>query len=289
AVNPTSGREADYRLTPALDVKDVLVVGGGVAGMEAARVATLRGHRVTLHERASALGGTVNQAAVPKFKKDLRRLLVWYGRQMEDVGVKVVLNSEITRRDIDRENPDAVIVATGARPLVPPIPGVEDDKVTTAVELLRGNVAALEKNKPKTAVVIGGGLSGCETAIWLAQQGVDVFIVEMLDDLMVGGANVPTQVKLMTGDLLKFHGVCVNTGCRVSRVTDSGIQVTDAENQVRDMACDRVVLALGMKADNGLARKLACDLKTVYTIGDCRNPENVMNAIWDGYEVARLL
>ncbi|MCG8567567.1 MAG: FAD-dependent oxidoreductase, partial [Desulfobacterales bacterium] len=93
AVNPTSGREADYRLTPALDVKDVLVVGGGVAGMEAARVATLRGHRVTLHERASALGGTVNQAAVPEFKKDLRRLLAWYGQQMEDAGVKVVLNS----------------------------------------------------------------------------------------------------------------------------------------------------------------------------------------------------
>lgn len=289
AVNPASGREADYRLTPALEPKDILVAGGGVAGMEAARVAALRGHRVTLCDAADTLGGTVNQAAVPGFKKDLRRLLDWYVRQMGALDVNVRLNTRVTPELVNDLDPHAVIVATGATPLVPDIAGMDQDHVVTAVELLRAGTDGLAANTPETALVAGGGLAGCETAIWMAQQGIAVSVVEMLSELMTGGAPVPTQVKLMTRDLLARHGVTVHTGCKVGAVLDRAVLVTESSGEITELAGDRVVLALGMKPVSDLARALAEDLRTVYAIGDCRSPENVMNAVWDAYEVARSL
>ena len=288
AVNPASGREADYRLTPTLKPKDVMVVGGGIGGMEAARVAALRGHRVTLYEKSDKLGGTVQQAAVPDFKKDLRRLLAWYARQMETSAVSVKFNSTVTEEMVDDVAPDAIIVGTGAAPSVPPIPGVDQGHVTTAVDLLKG---ATEPGK--RTIVVGGGLAGCEVAIWLARKGGAVSVVEMMDDVMIGGAPVPMQVKLMTNNLMKKHDVEIHTSSKVEGITRKGVEisVTDkGEDQSKKLLkADTVVLAIGMTPITELADALDANMKNVFRIGDCRSPRNVMNAVWDAYEVARTI
>lgn len=284
AINPASGREAAYALTPALKPKKVIVVGGGIAGMEAARVASLRGHMVTLYERKATLGGLVQQAAVPEFKKDLRRLLAWYERQMQQGDVVLALNQEVTPERLSDLAPDVVIIATGSNPLVPPIPGIQSSSVLSAVDLLKGVRKAGEK-----VVVVGGGLAGCEVAIWLAEKGKKVTIVELFPELMSGGAKVPTQVKMMTKDLLNHFHVTELTGCRLEEVTQTGAKITTSNGQTTVLEAETIVMAVGMKPEITLAESLQDFPCRLYRIGDCRQPKNVMNAIWDGYEIARFI
>lgn len=284
ALNPASGREAAYRLTPALKPLNVMVVGGGIAGMEAARVASLRGHRVTLHEKNHTLGGTVNQAAVPEFKKDLRRLLVWYQRQMEKTGVAVKMNSTMTPEKISTLAPDVIFAATGAHPIVPPLPGMDQKMVITAVDLLRGTTPP-----GNNVMVIGGGLAGCEVAIWLAEKGKKVTVVEMLDQVMAGGASVPTQVKMMTMDLMNRFGVKILTSTRLDHITENEVALMSKQGQLTKLATDTVALAIGMTPETVLADALDSTPFRVYRMGDCRSPKNVMNAVWDAYEIARFI
>lgn len=284
AVNPASGREAAYRLTPAISPKNVVVVGGGVAGMEAARVAALRGHSVSLFEKSESLGGLVQQAAVPDFKKDLRRLLAWYERQMEKNGVDVNLCKEVTPEDLSVLSPDFVIVATGAHPIIPRIEGVGKSSVISAVDLLKGKKEAGDR-----AIVVGGGLAGCEVAIWLAEKGRQVTVVELMPEFMSGGAAVPTQVKMMTKDLMNYFKVTGLTGCRLSEVVESGVRIIDSDGKESTIEADTVVMAVGMKPDTALFESLKNCSSRTFKIGDCRQPKNVMNAVWDAYEVARFI
>jgi 2-enoate reductase len=247
-------------------------------------VAALRGHRVCLYEKTGKLGGIVQQAAVPEFKKDLRRLLEWYERQIDIAGVKVEFNTTVTDQLVKTSAPDAVIVATGARPIVPAIPGVDREQVVSAVDMLKG-----AREPGESAVVVGGGLAGCEVAIWLAQKRCRVCVVEMLDDVMTGGAPVPTQVKLMIGDLMKKHGVAVHVSSEVTAVTSQGVEIRNRNNEKMSLEGDSVVLAIGMVPVNGLADSLDAKMCRTFRIGDCRSPKNVMNAVWDAYEVARTL
>jgi 2-enoate reductase len=252
--------------------------------MEAARVAALRGHRVSLYEQQDALGGLVRQAAVPEFKKDLRRLLAWYERQIDQAGVNVLLNREVSAGAFDSLSPDVTILAAGARPIVPELPGVEQDSVVTAVELLKGKI----QTGPRVAI-IGGGLAGCEIAIWLAQQGREVCLVEMLPALMTGGAPVPMQVNMMTLNLLKKHQVRIQTSSALQQITAEGIKLLHQDRRASRMAADTIVLALGMTPDTHLAEQLAQTGQRVYCVGDCRQPRNIMRAVWDAYEIARWL
>ncbi len=182
-VNPASGRESSYGLIPALERKTVAIVGGGIAGMEAARVAALRGHTVILYERENVLGGMVVNAAIPDFKADLNRLLDWYRGQLQRVGVQIIMGTFATQDVIAGHHPDAVVFAAGAHPIEPDIPGIDDEKVASSLDLLQGKCKAGERT-----IIIGGGLVGCEIAIWLAQQGKRSTLVEMLPELMRGGA-----------------------------------------------------------------------------------------------------
>lgn len=284
AVNPAAGRERAYRLEPARRPAKIMVVGGGIGGMEAARVAAIRGHRVALYEKSDVLGGLVRQAAVPDFKQDLRRLLAWYERQMIREGVKVSLNREVTPDTVRRIAPDAVIVATGARPIVPEIPGIQHQAVMTAVDLLKGKTSA----GPRT-IIVGGGLAGCEIALWLAQQGVKPTLVEMLPDLMAAGVPVPMQVKMMTQNLLQYYGVAIKTGSPLQRITPAGDGCLRVDLGTSKLEAESLVLSIGMSPDTGLADQLEQAGHCVYRIGDCRTPHNVMNAVWDAYEIARWL
>ncbi|HQP00583.1 MAG TPA: FAD-dependent oxidoreductase, partial [Caldisericia bacterium] len=222
AINPAVGRESDYRLEPANNQKNVMCIGGGVAGLEAARVAAIRGHKVTLYEKSNNLGGHLIEVSIPKFKEDYKRLLDWYKIQLKKLNVDIKLNTEVTFDLIKKEKPDVTIIATGSKPIIPVIPGIEKDKVATATDVLLGNKEVGEK-----VVVVGGGLVGCETALWLAQQGKKVTIVEMLSDLMIAGLPVPHANRIMLIDLLKFNKVEVITNHSLMEVTDEGVNLID--------------------------------------------------------------
>ncbi len=284
AVNPSCGRENMYRLTPAAAPQKVLVVGGGVAGMEAARAAATRGHDVTIYEKGRALGGHIIEASVPAFKQDVGTLLKWYQTQLEKLGVKVKLETEATEASVVKENPDAVVATTGSVPCVPPIPGVEGANVATCTDVLLGH-----KGTGKRVVVIGGGLVGCETALWLAQQGKEVTIVEMLPRLMAGGLPVPRMNECMLEDLLAYNQVNVLTGACAGGISADGVTVTTADGSEKKLPAESVVLAAGLLPDNRLYTALSQRLPRVYNPGDGREPRNIMGAVWDGYEVGRML
>jgi len=281
-VNPSCGRESSYQLVPTQVLKEIAVVGGGIAGMEAARVAALRGHRVTLYEKESVLGGMVNKVSVPRFKVSLKRLLVWYQRQLEKMGVEIVFGTEITPDFLEKKNPNVVLVATGARPIIPNLPGIEREKVISSVDLLLG-----KKQPGMHTVIVGGGLAGCEIAIWLAENGKKATIVEMLPQLMIGGVMVPYQVKQMILNLLDVNKIAVIKHAQVTEVTQEGVLLSQSNSRARELQADTVVLSIGLQANSHLYELLAKRFDCIYALGDCRQPKNIMQAVWDAYEVSR--
>jgi 2-enoate reductase len=284
-VNPAVGRERHYHAAPAEHRKRILIAGGGVAGMEAARVAAGRGHSVVLYERDERLGGHVREAAVPGFKKDLERLLDWYELQLRHCNVGVRCNTEVSAASIQKEGGDVVILATGSDPIIPDLPGINMPQVVTCIDLLVG-----KKRAEGAVAVIGGGLMGCETALWLAQQGRTVSVVEKLPALMSAGLHVPRMNRLMLLDLLAAKGVRVLVDRGLKEITDEGVLVSSGTpSGERMLKADTVVMAVGMKPRRSLHEALAGSIPRLYVLGDCREPGNVMGAIWDGHEVGRAL
>ncbi|MGZ3514053.1 MAG: oxidoreductase [Thermodesulfobacteriota bacterium] len=284
AVNPATGRERFYRLERAESSRKVMVVGGGPAGLEAARVASMRGHRVVLYEKDTSLGGHLLEASVPNFKKDLATLLGWYKKELTTLNLDIKTGLEVSAELIRKENPDVTILATGSVPIIPNIPGVELEKVSTANDLFHG-----KKKAQGEVLVVGGGLIGCETALWLAQQGKKVTIVEILGDLMIGGIPVQHMNRLMLLDLLKFHRVEIFTNTSLLEITQNGVDLLDGGSERRNFPADTIVLAVGLKPDRELYQTLEGQTPNLYAIGDSRKAQNIMNSIWDAYEVARMI
>jgi 2-enoate reductase len=284
AVNPSTGRERFYRLERTERPRKVLVIGGGPAGLEAARVASLRGHQVVLYEKANALGGHLLEASVPDFKKDLARLLDWYKKELEDLNLEIKTGFEVSPAGVKKENPEVTILAAGSIPIVPDIPGMEKEIVSTAIDLLLGKKKAGEK-----VLVLGGGLIGCETALWLARQGKKVTIVEPLHDLLIAGIPVQHMNRLMLLDMLKFYKVNVFTHTSLSEVTEEGAIVMDRDFGKRNLPADTVVIAAGLKPEQELYRALQGQTPNLFLIGDSRKAQNIMNSVWDAYEVARMI
>lgn len=283
AVNPACGREAEYALTTADTKKDVVIVGGGIAGMEAARIAALRGHTVRLFEKTGRLGGHLIEASVPNFKHDERRLLDWYIRELADLKAEINLNSPVTKESLLEINADEIIMATGSKTFIPKIPGICSEKVGTATEYLLGY-----KNAGEKVVVVGGGLSGCETALWLKQQNKQVTLIEMLPELMGGVDPVPHANKTMLKDMLNFNGVTVLTNTRLQKVTNEGVEVIHSNLKEKVIPADSIVISVGMQPDQELFREMG-NRSNIYLIGDSRDPKNILNAIWDAYEVTRTI
>ena len=284
AVNPACGRERLYELSQAERPRKILIAGGGIAGMEAARVAAMRGHKVMLYEKEEFLGGHLIAASVPSFKKDLKRLLDWYEGQLKKLDIEVRFRTEVSSALLDRGSPDVVLVATGSRPIIPDVPGVDQANVITCIDLLLGR-----KKTGSTIVMIGGGLIGCETALWLAEQGKRVIIVEALPELMASGIPVPRMNQAMLLDLLALNRVSMITQASVEGITDEGAVIVDKALSRRVIKADTIVLALGFRADRELYGALRDKVENLYAVGDCREPRNIMGAVWDAYEVSRMV
>jgi 2-enoate reductase len=278
AVNPFCGNEGVISVQRASKAKRIMVVGGGVGGMEAALTATRRGHQVTIYEKTETLGGHLLPASIPDFKRDIKRLTEWYKREVEKNKIKIEYKTEVTPDLITEEEPDIVFIATGSTPIIPEIPGVKKPFVSTCIDVL------LEKKHVGDKVVLmGGGLEGCETALWLAQRGKKVTIVEMLPQLNL---DIHRSNKAMLLDLLSNAGVGVLTGVKIISIDDRLVRgMNENRNEVK-VECDSVVLAVGLRPSNSLYRKLLEEAKEVYGIGDCMKPRKIADAIWEGAMVA---
>lgn len=281
AVNPATGMEREFTIKPAERKKTVLVVGGGASGMEAARVTALGGHKVTLWEKGDALGGNLIPASVPDFKQDYRRLINFLSTQIKKLDVTIELAKEATAELILEMKPDVVFIATGSTSIVPEIPGVGKKMVVTAVDLLLGKQEA-----GKSVVVVGGGLIGCETALYLAQKGKKLTIVEMLDGVML---DMYSANRMHLLKLLADADVNILTETKCLEIRDNGITIADKYGKRSTLEADTVVLAVGLKSNEGLLEALKDKIPEVYAIGDCVEPRKVINAIWEGFRTARLV
>ncbi len=280
AVNPSTGMEKELALSPVRKSKSVLVVGGGPAGMEAARVAALRGHNVTLWEKGDKLGGNLIPASVPDFKSDFVAFMNYLSTQVRKLGVRIDLLTEATPALVQDVRPDEVIIATGATPLAPEFPGVSRVNIITAVDVLLG-----KKDSGDELVVVGGGEVGCETAVWLAQKGKRVTIVEVLADIL---QDMFFPNRMMLVKMLAEHDIDILLDAKVSKVTDEGVVITkNSMSQV--LKADTVILAVGMESQRKLLDDLEGKLPAIHAVGDCVKPRKVMNAIWEAYNIARLI
>jgi len=277
SVNAMAGREAVCAITVTDSVKNVFVIGGGPAGMEAARVAALIGHRVTLFEKKDKLGGKLLYAVIPPYKDEWNTLINYLTVQLNKMDVKVRLREEATVSVVEEGKPDAVIIATGARAIIPEIPGVDSKNVATAIDVLSSN-----KGTGRSVVIIGGGLIGCETAEFLSQKGKEVTIIEMLPLI---GADIAGFNRWVILDRLKASGIRMETNMKVEEITESGVNV--ARDEITQfIQADSVVIATGMRSNDDLAKQLEGKISSLYLAGDCVEPRQVKQAIKEGFDAS---
>ncbi|EGR0229582.1 FAD-dependent oxidoreductase [Vibrio vulnificus] len=287
AVNPSCGREEEFRLAPTHRSQNVVVVGGGVAGMEAARIASERGHKVTLLEKSQQLGGNVIPGSQPPFKHDDKLLIEWFAGEMERKNVDVRFDTTADKETIESFNPDSVIFATGSRPLKPKwLSGQDKPHVIVAEDMLMNP----DKITGDKVTVIGGGLVGAEAALWMAQQGKAVTLIEASDDIIGGPHGTCFANYQMLKELLVKEQVSVLTSTMLQTITDTGV-IVQRDQRDMEILSDHVVLALGYRAEDHLHEALAnqLDVENVFNIGDSQKARTIMTAIWDGFEVARTL
>jgi 2-enoate reductase len=278
AVNPQACKEKDNALTPILKKKKVLVVGGGVAGCEAARVLALRGHEPVLYEKNDKLGGNLIPGGAPDFKEDDLALAAWYANTLKDLNVEVNLNSKVTKEQILASNYDSVIIATGSTPKVFPLG--DDEKVFTAADVLMD-----KKDCKNTTVIVGGGLVGCELALHLVKKGKKVTIVEALDKILALNGPLCSANSDMLEKLIPFNNIDVKTNSKV-KTYKNGILEMETKNGIEKLECDSVILSVGYKEENSLYKELEFEVPEIYLLGDARRVSNIMYGIWDAYEVA---
>ena len=297
-INAAIGTE-HYLIEKAIKQKKVVIIGGGPAGLEAARVAALRGHEVILFEKSSKLGGLLPLAAVVKGLEieDLPAIVRYLNRQMIRLGVKTKLGKEVTPSVIKETNPDVVLIATGGIPAVPEIPGINRRNVVSNADLHRMLKFIMKFIGPKTlrwftklwmpigkrVVIIGGGIQGCELAEFLVKRGRKVTIVDTGDAL---GEGMISHLKLQLFWWFRKKGVAMMPGVKPVAITDKGLIVLTKEGYKQTIEADSVIPAIPMKPDTELLKSLQGKVPEIYAIGDCSHPRLIADAIADGWRVA---
>ena len=285
--NPTVGLEQEMALLPAENPKKVLIAGGGPAGLEAARVAALRGHQVTLMEKTSKLGGQLLMASFPPMKQEIVLLIQYLARQAYKAGVRVELNQAVTAETVKRLQPDVVIMATGGKPYIPKeMTGIKSKNVVTAWDVLQGSVMVGPK-----VVVIGGGKVGCEVADFIAHpvndlnpKGNHVTLLEMLEAIALD--ELSSNRSLLVQRLLT-KGVRIITSAKVTGILNDTVKylIAGKEEVIQDI--DSIVLALGTQSNTVLSEEIDGIACQKFVIGDAQEPRNAVEAIKEGAEIAR--
>ena len=283
AVNPQLARTYRYAKSWPADIKKkVVVVGGGVAGSQAARTLSERGHEVVLFEKSDALGGHLKSISKLPFKGDMQNFTDWINRETTTVGVDVRLNTEATKDLVMAENPDAIIVAVGSIPATPPIPGIDAENVYNVLDVDSGRKSIPSGSK---VVVCGGGLSGCESGLALAMDGCDVTIVDMipLDDFASGGHDLARTALF---GLLEKHEIKLIDLSLVRSIEDGKVNIEDKNWKYTALEADYVVEAFGMKKNQEAMDEYFELIPDVYYVGDCYEVKNIMNASFTAYDKA---
>jgi 2,4-dienoyl-CoA reductase-like NADH-dependent reductase (Old Yellow Enzyme family)/thioredoxin reductase len=280
AVNCRTGREFRYdnSIKPSIERKKILVVGGGPGGMWAAVTAAQRGHDVTLAEKTGTLGGLLNFTDYDDLKIDLKRLKDYLLTMVRKSNVAVRCNTEVTAEFVKEGNYDAVIVAVGSTPAMPPIPGLQapDVQHATAVYTELDRVG-------KTVAVLGGGLVGCETGLFLAEHGHNVVMIELQSDIAPEANWMHKEGMLQA--FTKAPITC-RTSLKVSRIENGGVYAVDKNGAEEFIPADTVVYALGMRANAAVAEALADSAPYVRAVGDCVRPRKVAQALQEGFWAA---
>jgi len=279
-INPALLREKEFVLKPAPAPKNVMVVGGGIAGMEAARTLAERGHAVSLLDKAGRLGGQWLIACRQTDKKHFESVIDWQLRGLEKAGVKITLNREATRRLVEQEKPDAVVVATGAVPLTLPVPGAEKQNVVQAIDVFSG-----KKQAGNRVVVVGGRLRGMEMALKLAREEKQVTLVTK-NELGENGVPLDRCLARELRNRLIDSGVPLFPHCPVHEIFEEGLFI-EYNRDLVFLKADTIVLAVGSRPDNRLARELEGVAREIHTIGDCVAARDAMDAIHEGAIVGR--
>lgn len=277
-VNAVTGNELDPPMAPALEKKNIVVIGGGPAGAEFARVAASRGHKITLFDKNDRIGGNLLVASKPEFKTHDEELANWFANELNIAGVDVKLNTEANIDTVKACNPDVVIAALGAKPFVPPIKGVEHS--ITAEEALMDI-----ESVGKKVTVIGGGQVGAETALWLAQRGHEVTIVEALPNFMPSA--LETDI-VCAENMLRFYNAEILLATKVEDITEKSVTITN-ENGTTVLESDTTIMATGYRANNAFVKELQENFNFVYNIGDSVKARNIYAAIHEAYELAKYI
>ena len=299
-INAALSGSEDYSIPSASKKKRVIVVGGGPAGLEAARVAAIRGHEVILYEKEPKLGGLLPLATMVKGAdtEDLPALIRYLKTQVTKLGVKINLGQEFTISKISQLKPDAVILATGGKQTIPNIKGADSHIVVGGSELHHQLKTYLKFFSPnmlrwltrfymplgKRVIIIGGDIQGCELAEFLVKRGRKVIIVETAEAI---GDKLPMLKKGKLLWWLEKKGVVMLPGVRYNEITSKGLTITTKEGNMQTLEADTVVTSLPLSPETDLLNALKGKVPEVYVAGDCKNPRLIMTAIADGYHISR--
>ena len=287
AVNPVGMRPGQYPTLRALQPKNVVVVGGGVGGMEAARTAALRGHKVTLIERSDRLGGRLFDAGRHAFKQDIRNLAKWYENEIRELGVEIKTETEATPELLKELGAQTVIMSVGADPVMPRrIPGIDHPKAVSCEDVISGKKKVGEK-----VAIIGAGLVGAEMAYDMAkEEGKKVVLVDGLDDILSNDPNgVPFQTRWMLNELLALNGVEKYMGHMLDCINDKGCVLKSKKGEQVQIECDDVIIAIGFRARKSMREDLYGSDMEVYEIVAGNGIGSIASQVNDAYEIARHL
>jgi 2,4-dienoyl-CoA reductase-like NADH-dependent reductase (Old Yellow Enzyme family)/thioredoxin reductase len=278
AVNPETGREAILKLRKTDHPKKIWIIGGGPAGMKAAEIAAMRGHKVTLYEKNEALGGRFLLAAIPPKKQVLKDFTDQLARRLKKLPVKIVMGKPFNLVSLKRGRPDVVIVAIGAKPFLPPIDGIQESNVISVEDALSGALSLGRK-----VLVVGGGGIGAEVADHFSENGLEVTLIEMREGIAL---DLVSHLQYFLNQRLREKGVQILTSTKAIRFEKDGLWVEDPQGTRKLEGFDSIIIALGSIPNDELVESLKAKVPEVYAVGDASKPREVMEAVLEGEEVA---